>query len=128
MSAKPNNVIRIPSNFNENFFKYWLKFLQPFHNLTEQEMSIGAAFLRERQKLSKVVLDEDVLDRALMDEEIQKKIRGEFSITNQHFQVMKNKLKNKNFFIENKINPKLIPNVKDTDGVFQLLLLFDLKA
>lgn len=85
MSARPNNVIRIPSNFNENFFKYWLKFLQPFHNLTEQEMSIGAAFLRERQKLSKVVLDEDVLDRALMDEEVQKKIREEFSITNQHF-------------------------------------------
>jgi hypothetical protein len=40
---------------------------------------------------------------------------------------MKNKLKNKHFFIENKINPKLIPNIKDTDGVFQLLLLFDLK-
>lgn len=122
---KPNNVIRIPCTL-DTLFRYWLEFLSPFHNLTSREIDVATAFLRERYKLSKVILDNDLIDRTLMSEESQRKLRQECDLTNQHFQVIKSKLKNKKFFINDKINPRLIPDrVDKEEGYFQLLLVFE---
>lgn len=121
---KPNNVIRVPCDLN-SLFRYWLEFLVPFHNLTSRETDVATSFLKERYMLSKVILDTDLVDRTLMSEESQRKLRQECELTNQHFQVIKSKLKNKKFFINDKINPRLIPNIKEDDGLFQLLLVFD---
>ena len=98
-----------------------------FRSLTEREEDVAAAFLKERYKLSKVVLDDELLDRMLMSEETQSKLREECSLNNQHFQVIKSKLKQKKFLVDGKINPRLIPNLKEDSNTFQLLLLFDLK-
>ena len=121
---KPDNIIRIPCNL-DNLFRYWLDFLAPFHNLTSREADVATAFLKERYALSKVILDKDLIDRTLMSEESQRKLKQECSLSNQHFQVIKSKLKNKKFFINDKINPRLIPMVKENNGLFQLLLVFD---
>jgi len=121
---KPDNVIRIPCNL-DSLFRYWLDFLAPFHNLTSREADVATAFLKERYALSKVILDKDLIDRTLMSEESQRKLKQECSLSNQHFQVIKSKLKNKKFFINDKINPRLIPMVKEDNGLFQLLLVFD---
>lgn len=121
---KPNNVIRVPCDLN-SVFRYWLQFLSPFHNLTSREMDVATAFLRERHALSKVILDDDLIDRTLMSEESQRKIRQECQLTNQHFQVIKSKLKNKKFFINDKINSRLTPNIGEDSQTFQLLLVFD---
>ena len=121
---KPNNVIRIPCNLN-SLFRYWLEFLIPFHNLTSRETDVATAFFFFFYILSKVILDNDLIDRTLMSEESQRKLRQECDLTNQHFQVIKSKLKNKKFLINDKINPRLIPNVKEDNGLFQLLLVFD---
>ena len=121
---KPNNVIRVPCDLN-SLFRYWLEFLVPFHNLTSRETDVATAFLKERYMLSKVILDNDLVDRTLMSEESQRKLRQECDLTNQHFQVIKSKLKSKKFFINDKINPRLVPNIKEDDGLFQLLLVFD---
>ena len=123
-AQKPNNVIRVPCTLN-SLFRYWLEFLTPFHDLTERETDVATAFLKERYLLSKVILDDNLIDRTLMSEESQKKIKRECELTNQHFQVIKSKLKNKKFFINEKINPRLIPNVKEDSGHFQLLLMFE---
>lgn len=122
-ALKPNNVIRIPCSL-DNVFRYWLEFLVPFHKLTSRETDVATAFLKERYNLNKVILDKDLLDRTLMSEGSQRKLRQECGLTNQHFQVIKSKLKNKKFFINDKINPRLIPNIKD-EKLFQLLLVFD---
>lgn len=121
---KPNNVIRVPCSL-DSLFRYWLDFLTPFHNLTSRETDVATAFLRERYKLSKVILDSDLVDRTLMSEESQRKLRQECELANQHFQVIKSKLKSKKFFINDKINPRLIPNINDVIKSFQLLLVFD---
>ncbi len=121
---KPNNVIRVPCTLN-SLFRYWLDFLSPFHNLTDRETDVAAAFLRERHKLSKVILDSDLVDRTLMSEESQRKLRQECELTNQHFQVIKSKLKTKKFFVNDRINPRLVPNVSEMVKSFQLLLVFD---
>jgi hypothetical protein len=120
-----NNTIRIPCT-KDSIFRYWLKFTIPFHNLTSREIDVATAFLKERHKLSKVILDSALVDRTLMSEESQRNLRQECGLTYQHFQVIKNKLKNKKFFTNDTINPRLIPNVREDDtGCFQLLLLFD---
>jgi len=121
----PNNVIRIPCNNIDSVFRYWLEFLVPFHNLTSRETDVATAFLKERYNLSKVILDTDLVDRTLMSEESQRKIKQECGLTNQHFQVIKSKLKNKKFFINDRINPKLIPNIKDGQKMFQLMLIYE---
>ncbi len=125
-ALKPNNVIRIPCTL-DSVFRYWLEFLVPFHNLTSRETDVATAFLKERYKLSKVILDKDLVDRTLMSEESQRKLKQECGLTNQHFQVIKSKLKNKKFFIGDKINPRLIPNNMQEKGLFQLLLVFDIE-
>jgi hypothetical protein len=121
---KPNNVIRIPCNLN-SLFRYWLEFLIPFHNLTSRETDLATAFLKERYLLKKVILDPELLDRTLMSEESQRKLREECNLTNQHFQVIKSKLRNKKFFVNDRINPRLIPDIREENGNFQLLLVFD---
>ena len=123
-ALKPNNVIRIPCTL-DSLFRYWLEFLVPFHNLTSRETDFATAFLKERYNLSKVILDNDLVDRTLMSEESQRKIKQECELTNQHFQVIKSKLKNKKFFINDRINPKLIPNFKAGQKMFQLLLIYE---
>ena len=123
-----NNVIRIPCSLDgekDSLFRYWLEFLDPFHKLTDREVDVATAFLKERYNLGKVILDKDLLDRTLMSEDTQRKIKNECSLTNQHFQVIKSKLKNKQFFINDKINPRLIPLIKEGQNSFQLLLLFE---
>jgi hypothetical protein len=37
------------------------------------------------------------------------------------------KLRKSNVIVDNKINPKFIPNIDEESGNFKLLLLFDLK-
>ena len=124
MKSKPNNVIRIPCKL-ETFFRYWLAFLSPFHSLTQREIDIASAMLLKRYQLSKAISKPDILDMTVMGENIQREIREEFGITGPHYQQIKNKLKEKGFIVDKRINKRLIPNIKEENGVFQLLLVFE---
>ena len=123
---KPNNVIALKSNLSGKFFRIWLEFLRPFHKLTDRETDVMASFLKQRFELSKVVSDQEVLDRLTMSEDTKKKVREECNISQAHFQVIMTKLKKTKMIDNNNINPRFIPRVdKDSEG-FQLLLVFDL--
>ena len=124
---KANNVIRIPTSLDGKFFRYWFMFLQPFHKLTERETDVITAFVKHRYELSKVIKDEDILDRVTMSEDTKKKVREECNITLPHFQVIMGKLRKNGVIIDGKINPRFIPNISENDGHFQLMLLFELK-
>ena len=63
MEIKPNSVIALKGNLSCSFFRIWLEFLRPFHKLTERETDVMAAFLKHRFELSKVVSDQEVLDK-----------------------------------------------------------------
>lgn len=124
--SKYDNVVRIPTSLQGNFYKYWFKFLLPFHNLTDREMDVAACFLKHRAELSKVISDEEILDNVLMSENTKGKIREECEMTNPHFQVVMGKLRKAKIIIDNKkINPRFIPNIKEENGNFKLMLLFD---
>lgn len=124
---KVNNVVRVPTSLSGKFFRHWLDFLEPFHNLTTRELDIAAAFLKQEYELSKVVQDPNILNKVVMSEDTKKKIREDCGITLPHFQVVMGKLRKSKFIVDGKINPRFIPNVTEENGQFKLLILFDLK-
>jgi hypothetical protein len=127
--SKVNGIINIPCSLDNSFFKYWLKFLSPYHNLSKREQEIAACFLKHRFLLSKAITDNDVLDKVTMSEETKRKIREECNITSSYFQIVMGKFKKTGFIENNKINPKLIPKcLHEGDTTFQLLLNFDLNG
>lgn len=120
-----DNVVRIPCKLDYSFFKMWFMFLQPFHHLTEREMEVATSFVKQRYELSKVVSDNNILDRLVMSEDTKKKVREECNITLPHFQVIMGKLRKSNIIVDGKLNPRYIPRVIEENGSFKLMLLFD---
>lgn len=125
--GKINNVITIPTSTDGKFFKYWFEFLRPFHKLTDREIDVIASFVKHRYNLSKVIKDQDILDKVTMGEDTKRQIREDCNITQAHFQVIMTKLKKSKVIDNGKINPKFIPRLDDDGKNFQLLLSFDLQ-
>ena len=124
MKSGVDNVLSIPTSLKGKFFKHWFKFLLPYHNLTDREMDVAAAFLLKRFELSKVISDVNILNSVLMNEDTKRSIRETLDIKHPHFQVIMGKLRKAKVIIDNRINPRFIPNVKEENGNFKLLLLF----
>lgn len=127
MNKKANNVVRIPCSLSGSFFRYWFMFLKPFHKLTDREIDVITSFVKHRYELSKVIKDNEILDKVVMSEDTKRKVREECNITLPHFQVIMGKLRNNKVIIDGKINPRFIPNIIEEDGFFKLLLLFELQ-
>lgn len=127
MNKKANNVVRIPCSLNGSFFRYWFLFLKPFHKLTDREIDVITAFVKHRYELSKVIKNDEILDKVVMSEDTKRKVREECNITLPHFQVIMGKLRSSKVIIDGKINPRFIPNIIEEDGFFKLLLLFELQ-
>ena len=127
MSMNTNvNVVRIPATVETNFFKYWFEFLKPYHKLTSREIDVISELVKIRFQLSKVILDEDVLDSVLMSEDTKKKVREICKIKLSHFQVIMGKLRKHGIIINDKINKRFIPNIKEDAKDFRLIFYFDL--
>ena len=125
MSKGIDSIIRIPCKVDSSFFKYWFMFLKPFHHLTEREMDVITSFVKERYELSKVITDSDILDKVTMREDTKRNVREECNMTLPHFQIVMSKLRKSKVIIDNKINPRYIPNIKEENGSFKMMLLFD---
>lgn len=124
--GKINNVIIIPASTEGSFFRYWFEFLRPFHKLTDREMDVIASFVKHRYALSKVVSDQEVLNKLTMSDDTKKKVREDCNISQAHFQVIMTKLKKSKVIENGRINPKFIPRLDKDSNNFQLLLSFDL--
>lgn len=122
---RPNNVITVPIEDSTDFFKWWCIFLRPFIKLTDREIDIVASFLKQRWELSKRISDPSLLDSMMLSENVRTKVQEECHITSKHLYVVISNLRKSKVFINNTINPRLIPNIrKDDNGYFQLLILF----
>lgn len=127
MSMNTNvNVVRIPATVETNFFKYWFEFLKPYHKLTSREIDVISELVKIRFQLSKVILDENVLDSVLMSEDTKKKVREICKIKLSHFQVIMGKLRKHGIIVNDKINKRFIPNIKEDAKDFRLIFYFDL--
>lgn len=125
MAKQVDSIVRIPCKVDGKFFRYWFEFLTPFHNLTEREMDVITSFVKQRYELSKVIKDNEILDKVTMSEDTKKKVREECDISLPHFQVIMGKLRKNKVIIDGKINPRYIPSVDGESGSFKMMLLFD---
>lgn len=125
MAKQVDSIVRIPCKVDGKFFRYWFEFLQPFHNLTEREMDVITSFVKQRYELSKVIKDNEILDKVTMSEDTKKKVREECDISLPHFQVIMGKLRRNKVIIDGKINPRYIPSVDEENDSFKMMLLFD---
>ena len=122
---KPNNIVAVPTSLGIEFFKWWCIFLRPFVNLTNREIDVVASFLKQRWELSRHISDPTILDKMSMSEDTKAKVQEECNITSQHLYVVMSNLRKNKVIVNNVINPRLIPNLRqDDNGVFQLLILF----
>ena len=101
--------------------------MRPYHKLTDREMDIAAAFIRHRFALSKVISDDTILDSVLLSEDTKKKIREECNITLQHFQVILGSLRKNKVIVNNRINPKFIPSLKEDSDYLTLMFYFKIE-
>ena len=100
--------------------------MKPYHKLTSREIDVISELVKIRFQLSKVILDEDVLDSVLMSEDTKKKVREICKIKLSHFQVIMGKLRKHGIIINDKINKRFIPNIKEDAKDFRLIFYFDL--
>ena len=122
---KPNNIVTVPTKPGVDFFKKWCVFMRPFIPLTDRESDVVASFYKQRWELSKHISDPAILDTVVMGDEVKKKVMEECGVSLKHFYVIFGALREKKVIVNNTLNPRLIPNVRETDnGVFQLLVLF----
>lgn len=122
---KPDNVVFIPGDI-DSFFRNWFEFLKPFHHLTDRECDVAAAFVKFRWELSDSITDVDMLDAVVMNNDSKRMVRDRCSITPQHFQVILSKLRKHKVIVDNKLNPKFLPNIQKDEDSFKLLLYFKL--
>ena len=128
-TGRANNVIRIPTSLQGKFFRIWIEFLTPLHNLTNREKDVVASLIKARFEYSKSVSDEDLLDKIILSKDTTDKIKEECGLSNAFFQMILGKLKKTGVINNGKLNAKFIPkNIEHGDKAFQLLLYFDLDA
>lgn len=128
MGKIADNVIRIPTTSADgNFFRYWFEILKPFHKLTDRETDVLTAIAKRRHDLAKVISDENILNQVLMNEESRVELRNILEMSSSQFQSNLSKLKKNNIMVDNAINPRFIPNLKEDEKYFKLLFLFELK-
>jgi len=60
-----------------------------------------------------------------MSENSKRKVREECNLSLPHFQVIMGELRKNKVIVDNKINPRYIPRIKDENN-FQLLIYFQI--
>lgn len=121
---RPNSTIRVPYEKLMDFFVLWLKFLKPFHSLSDRELEVAACMLKYRYILGNVIQDVNILNNVLFSKENKDKMLEELNLTNQYYQVILGKLRKCKFIVDGKINNKFIPKYNENES-FTLLLMFD---
>lgn len=123
---KPDSIVRVPCESVSGFFKHWFRFLRPFHKLTDREIDVITSFTVQRYELSKKISDPEILDKYTMNSDTKRKVREECGISLQNFQVIMSNLRKHGIIIDNKINPRYIPNLEEGANTFQLMLHFEI--
>lgn len=125
MESKFDQAVRIPCGLSDDFFKYWLLFIQPLHSLTPKIIDVAACLLKNHYLLGKAIKDDKILDAFLMGPEMRDKIIKELNIPATNYNVALTKLKKAGFLEDGKIKDKFIPKVKAGSKSFNFLLYFD---
>ena len=120
---KPNNLLYAKCTA-DSFYRAWMEFLTPFHKLTSREKDVAARLIAQYFKLKESISDPEVLRDVLWSRSSLKDIRESLGMTQQHFQMVRKKLKDAAVIKDGDLNKKYIPH-KGTDSRFLLQVVFD---
>ena len=112
---RPTNILKIKSSDYDELFLNWFLILKPLHNLSNKECILASKLYKYRDELKEVILDKEILDTTILSDTYRKKIIEEMDITMIHLQVLLTSLRKKNVIIDNRLNPKFIPHIKDSE-------------
>lgn len=121
---RPTNILKIKSSDYDELFLNWFLILKPLHNLSNKECILASKLYKYRDELKEVILDKEILDTTILSDTYRKKIIEEMDITIIHLQVLLTSLRKKNVIIDNRLNPKFIPHIKDSE--LSLLIRFEI--
>lgn len=117
---KPTNVLKIKSKDKDDLFLNWFYILKPIHNLSKKECILASKLYKYRYELKEVILDSEILDNTILSEQYRKKIIEEMGITIIHLQVLLTSLRKKNIIIENRLNPKFVPQISNSNLILYI--------
>lgn len=120
-----DNVISATTPMDISFFRAWLDFTVPLHNLTNKERIVMAAYLKEHYDLSKVITDDAILAQVLSSTSTKQKIMSACKLKSSNLQVILHKFKKHNLMTDGRINPKLVPAITqevEDSGEFRLMI------
>lgn len=124
-----DNLIPVSTPLNVTFFKAWLDFTAPLHNLTGKERVVMAHYLKKHYELSKVIMDNAILAQVLSDTSTKQEIMKACDLKASNLQVILHKFKKGKVLIEGVIDPKLIPAITpevEESGEFRLMVRFSI--
>lgn len=125
-----DNVISISTPLDVSFFRAWLDFTLPLHNLTNKEKLVMAYYLKEYYDLSKVITEDAILAQVLSNTQTKNKITKACNLKSGNLQVILHKFKKNGLMVNGLISPKLIPAL-DTEveesGEFRLMIRFSIE-
>lgn len=128
---RPSCLIKVPSSLDDGtFFRWWIRFLSPFHSLTAREMEVTAALFHHRYELSKSVTDPLILDKLVLDDESRKTVSARMGISRNYMKLILVKLRKNNIIKDGRLNPKFIPDISmnEDKSSFSILIVFDFNA
>lgn len=112
----------------KDFFNYWLVFTKPFHKLGSKEIEILSLFLYKRYELSKIIKEDNLVDKYLFTNEVREEIRSNTDCSKSYFQLMLTKLRQAGILSkENIINKRFIPDLSEDVINFNLIYQFNIK-
>ena len=123
IQIKPNPKPRLSPE--GDFFKVWVAFLKPIHDLTKKEMEVLAAYLQERYRINKKVKDLDIVDNILLSNKVRKTICKQCGIKPKYLNVILSKFRKNGVIRNEKLFLNLIPSI-DKDGA-RLMINFSFK-
>lgn len=120
----PNKLLQVKCT-KESFFKAYLEFMRPYHNLASRGRNVAAAILAQYFRLKQVIQDPEVLREVLWSKNSKRDIMTSLGMSQENFLMFLTKLKKSGFLQDGDINPIFIPDINPEENRFTLLALFD---
>ena len=122
------NIAHLRSKDINEMLSKWLLLTRPLHKLTIAEEKILHCFLRKRFEFMASTSSNEIIDRLLFSTEVRRDIQDELGYKMGTFQNYLSAMRTKGVIFENKLNKKMIPNIKLGDKTFQLIFNFTING